>query len=327
MSSTFRNGTLVRGAHNLRPRHRPCVATIGNFDGVHRGHRAVLAALGEAAARYQLPATVITFEPHPREYFAPERAPGRLTRLRDKLRLLAAAGAERVLCLRFDARLAQQSAENFIAQLLVEALGVRYLMVGDDFRFGRGRRGDFSLLAAAAREYGYELARMPTVNHGGERVSSTRVREALAAGALDTAAELLGGRYRVTGRVARGEALGRELGWPTANLRFGRWPPPMRGIYTVAVHGLGAPRPAVASLGTRPTVHGRETLLETHLLDFQGDLYGRHIGVEFLAHQRDETRFDDLEALREQIARDADVARDWFRRHGVPDDNHRRMTP
>ncbi|PWG65150.1 bifunctional riboflavin kinase/FAD synthetase [Sediminicurvatus halobius] len=318
---------FVRGSHNLRPRHRPCVATIGNFDGVHRGHQAVLSALGEAAARHRLPATVITFEPHPREFFAPERAPGRLTRLRDKLRLLARAGAERVLCLRFDQRLAAQPAEAFIRELLVEALGVRYLMVGDDFRFGRGRQGDFNLLAQAAGELGYELERMPTVRDEGGRVSSTRVREALAAGDLGTAASLLGRRYQVSGRVARGEALGRELGWPTANLRFGGRPPPMRGIYTVAVHGLGAPRPGVASLGVRPTVNGRETLLETHLFDFSGDLYGRHLVVEFLAHQREELRFDDLEALRTQIARDAEQARDWFRCHGLPEDNDRRMTP
>jgi len=318
---------LVRGGHNIRPGHRPCVATIGNFDGVHRGHQAVLAALREAAGRYRLPATVITFEPHPREYFAPDSAPGRITRLRDKLQLLEAAGAERVICLAFGRRLASQSAEAFIDELLVDALGVRYLMVGDDFRFGQGRRGDFGMLAAAAEAHGYELERMPTVGEGGERVSSTRVRAALADGDLAAAERLLGRRYRVSGRVARGEALGRELGWPTANLRFGRRPPPMRGIYTVTVHGLGAPRPGVASLGTRPTVNGRETLLETHLLDFAGDLYGRHIAVEFLAHQRDEARFDDLDALREQIARDAEVARDWFRRHGVPDDNDRRMTP
>lgn len=318
---------LVRGGHNLRPRHRPCVATIGNFDGVHRGHQAVLGALREAAGRHRLPATVITFEPHPREYFTPDRAPGRITRLRDKLRLLAACGVERTVCLTFDRRLAAQSAEGFIRELLHGALGVRYLMVGDDFRFGQGRRGDFAMLADAAAACGYELARMPTVSQGGERVSSTRVRAALEAGALELAAGLLGRRYRVSGRVARGEALGRELGWPTANLRFGRRPPPLRGIYTVTVHGLGAPRPGVASLGTRPTVNGRETLLETHLLDFAGDLYGRHIAVEFLAHQREEARFDDLEALREQIARDAEVARDWFRRHGVPEENDRRMTP
>ncbi len=308
---------LVRGAHNLRPGHRPCVATIGNFDGIHRGHRAVIDALHQAGHRLGLPTTVVLFEPQPREFFAPASAPGRITRLRDKLRVLASLGVERTLCLRFDARLAGQSAERFIDDLVVGGLGARFLMVGDDFRFGHKRQGDYAMLEAAAAPGGFELRRMPTVSEGGERISSTRVRAALAAGDLDLAQTLLGRRLRISGRVVRGAALGRQLGWPTANLRFGAQPPPMRGIFNVLVHGLGrVPRPGVASLGTRPTVNGIETLLETYLLDFEGDLYGRHIDVELLAWQRPEVNFDGVEALSRQIAADVAAARAWFEHHG-----------
>ena len=307
---------FIQGAHNLHDGHRPCVATIGNFDGIHRGHQAVIESLHAAGRRLGLPTTVIVFEPQPREFFAPERAPGRIMRLRDKLRVLGRLGVARTLCLRFDARLAAEPAEAFIERLLVGALDVRFLMVGDDFRFGHRRRGDFAMLAEAAERYGFELERMPTVHEGAARVSSTRVREALAAGDLASAEALLGRRLRISGRVVRGEALGRELGWPTANIRFGAQPPPMRGIFNVAVHGLGEIRPGVASLGTRPTVNGVETLLETYLLDFSGDLYGRSIEVEFLAWQRGEEHFDSLDALREQIAADVAAARAWFADHG-----------
>lgn len=297
-------------------RHRPCVATIGNFDGVHRGHGAVLDALHAASRRTGLPATVVVFEPQPREFFAPDTAPGRITRLRDKLRLLDSAGVQRTLCLRFNSKVASLSAEGFIQSLLINELDVRFLMVGDDFRFGHQRRGDFAMLEAAAARFGFELQRMPTVEHAGERVSSTRIRSALAASDLELAEALLGRRIRFSGRVVRGQALGRELGWPTANLRFGRQAPPMRGIFNVAVHGLGPVRPGVASLGTRPTVNGVETLLETYLLDFQGDLYGRYIEVELLAWQRPEVHFDSLERLKEQIAADVESARAWFHNHG-----------
>lgn len=306
---------LVRGAHNLLTRHRPCVATIGNFDGVHLGHQAVIEALHAAADRLSLPATVVLFEPQPREFFTPNQAPGRITQLRDKLRVLEALGVERTVCLRFDARLASEPAEDFIRRLLVDGLGVRFLMVGDDFRFGHRRRGDYTMLEAAADHYGFELERMPTVRVGADRVSSTRVREALGRGDLDDAQRLLGRRLRISGRIVRGQALGRELGWPTANIRFAQHPPPMRGIFNVAVHGLGPVRPGVASLGTRPTVNGVETLLETYLLDFSGDLYGRYVEVELLARQRDEEDFSGLEALKRQIAADVAAARAWFEDH------------
>lgn len=308
---------LIRGSHNLHPRHRGCVATIGNFDGVHVGHRAVLDRLGAAAARFRLPATVVTFEPHPREYFTPDSAPARITGLRDKVWLLAELGVARVLCLPFGPKLAAMEAEAFIDELLVNRLGVRYLLVGDDFRFGRGRRGDHAMLETAGARHGFELARIPTVDLDGERVSSTRVRSALSSGELEAAARLLGRPYRVCGRVVRGDALGRPLGWPTANIRIGRGRPSVAGIYVTEVHGLGKPWPAAASVGTRPTVNGHDTRVEVHLLDFEGELYGRHLEVAFLAHLRPEARFDSLEALSAQIGRDVDRTRDWFANRGA----------
>ncbi|MDR9432358.1 MAG: bifunctional riboflavin kinase/FAD synthetase [Spiribacter sp.] len=303
---------LIRGEHNLRARHQPCVATIGNFDGIHRGHQAVIEALHAAGKRLGLPTTVVIFEPQPREFFTPDRAPGRITQLRDKLRVLASLGVERTVCLRFDRRRAEQSADDFIQSFILDGLGVRFLMVGDDFRFGHRRAGDFARLDAASKAHGFELERMPTLTFGDDRISSTRVRDALERGDLDGANALLGRRLRISGRVVRGEALGRVLGWPTANLRFACQPPPMRGVFNVAVHGLGEVRPGVASLGTRPTVNGVETLLETYLIDFSGNLYGQYIEVELLERQRGEEHFDGLEALKSQIAADVAAARVWF---------------
>lgn len=303
---------LIRGSHNLRARYGECAATIGNFDGVHRGHWEVLQRLREAAAERSLSTVVVTFEPHPREYFAPDAAPARITGLRDKLPALAQAGVERVLCLGFGPRLAAMEAENFIREILVARLGVRFLMVGDDFRFGRGRRGDYHLLTRAAVEHGFELTRMPTVALDSARVSSTRVRQALEAGDLNLAAHLLGRPYRISGRVAHGDRLGHRLGWPTANIRFHRVRPALEGIFTVNVRGLDGTRPGVASVGDRPTIDGRRMLLEVHLLDFRGNIYGRHLEVEFLRRLRDQIRFSSLEALSEQIARDVAVAREYF---------------
>ncbi|MGD8430206.1 MAG: bifunctional riboflavin kinase/FAD synthetase [Ectothiorhodospiraceae bacterium] len=310
---------LIRGSHNLRPRHNGCAATIGNFDGVHRGHQEVLRQLRQAADARDVPATVITFEPHPREFFAPDAAPARITGLRDKLRALAAAGVDRVLCLEFGNRLARMSAEDFASRILVERLGVRYLMVGDDFRFGRGREGDYRLLGEVARSSGFELTRMPTVALDSERVSSTRVREALSAGDLASAKRLLGRAYTVSGRVAHGDALGRELGWPTANLAFKHGRCPLGGIFVVEVRGVDGSRPGVASVGTRPTVGGTRQLLEVHLLDYAGDLYGRHIEVRFLEWLRGEEHFESLDELKEQIGRDVVRAREFFAARGQTD--------
>ena len=303
---------LIRGRHNLRARHRGCVATIGNFDGVHRGHRALLARLAEQSRRLGVPSLLMTFEPQPLEFLRPQVAPPRITGLRDKLAALTATELDRVLIVRFDARFAAVSAEDFVDQLLVRELGVRYLLIGDDFRFGQGRRGDAALLEARAGEHGFGLERLSTVSHSGERVSSTRVRQALQAGDLTLAADLLGRPYRISGRVARGDALGRTIGFPTANLVFHRSKPALEGVFVVKVHGLGEPRQGVASLGTRPTVNGQDLRLEVHLFDFDGDLYGRHLEVEFLQRLRGEERFDSMEAMRLQIERDAAAAREFF---------------
>lgn len=302
---------FIRGRHGITPEQRGCVATIGNFDGVHRGHQAVLAALRAEGERLGLPTTLITFEPHPREFFG--IAPPRLTALRDKLCALADCGIDRVLCLPFNRRLAAMAPERFAEDLLVAELGVRHLMVGDDFRFGRERRGDFDLLARTGRAHGFQVERMPTVTDGGERISSSRVRAALRAGDLDAVTRLLGRPYGVSARVARGDALGRTLGWPTANLRF-RGQAPLTGIYTVDVRGVPghANWPGVASVGTRPTVDGTDARLEIHLLDYDGDLYGRHLSAVFLDKLREEERFDSLDALTAQIGRDVERARRRF---------------
>lgn len=308
---------LVRGVHNIRDRHCGCVATIGNFDGVHAGHRAVLNRLREVGRRFDLPTVVITFEPYPAEYFQGDKAPPRLTSLREKWRLLRGLGADRLVCLHFNGRLANTSANEFVADILVRRLGIRHLIVGDDFRFGRGREGDFSLLKRAGAEFGFEVESTPTFELDGERVSSTRVRAALAEGRLDLAERLLQRPYAITGRVVHGDKLGRELGYPTANIRFRR-PPPLRGIFAVEVQGVDGARLGVASLGTRPTVNGTRTLLEVYLFDYQGDLYGRVMTVVFRRMLRDERRFDSVEALTEQIGRDAEAARNYFRQSAAP---------
>jgi len=309
---------VIRGLHNLEPGHRGCVATIGNFDGVHLGHRAVFGRLREKGVALALPATVITFEPQALEYFAPQTAPARLTRLREKLAALADCGIEQVLLLRFGPKLARMEARRFVQTLLVDALGVRHLLVGDDFRFGRGRDGDFGLLEDMGREYGFTVEDLHTVHHSGERVSSTRIREALARGDLELARHLLGRPYRICGRVGHGDERGRTIGYPTANLNLHRRVSPLRGVYAVMVGGVADhPWPGVANVGTRPTVPwegraGEHYLLEVHLFDFAGDLYGRHLEVEFRLKLRDERRFGSFEELKAQIARDSLAARAYL---------------
>ncbi len=301
---------VVRGLHNLRPRHRGCVATIGNFDGVHLGHQAVFRNLLARGRENGLPATVITFEPQPLEYFAPDAAPARLTRLREKLQALRDTGIERVVVLEFGPRLAAMDATEFVRHLLVEGLAAESLLVGDDFRFGRGRAGDYALLERMGREHGFVVENLNTVTHDSIRVSSTRIREALTAGDLVTAERLLGRPYRIAGRVRRGRKLGRSLGFPTANLALHRKVVPLWGIFAVRVSGAGLrDHPAVSSLGTRPTVNGTDPLLEVHLFDFDGDLYGHYLDVDFVARLRDEQKFDSIEALVAQMHRDAAAAR------------------
>lgn len=305
---------FIRGLHNLRPRHRDCVATIGNFDGVHLGHQAVLGQVAEKAAQLQRPTTVVLFEPQAQEYFAPETAPPRLTRLREKLLALRRFSVDRVLCLPFDRRLAQLSADEFIEQILIDGLGVRYLVVGDDFRFGKGRQGDFHLLQSVGAEQGFAVATMHTFNIDDARVSSTRVRAALAAGDLHGAEKLLGRPYRLCGRVAHGDKRGRSIGFPTANIHLHRHATPVQGVYAVELFGItGEPVAGVANVGSRPTVDGTRSLLEVHLFEFDRDIYGAYVHVDFLLKLRAEKRFDSFFELQQQIHRDADQAREFFR--------------
>jgi len=284
---------------------RPVALTIGNFDGVHRGHQAMLNRLIEAADDLDLPPAVLTFDPHPREYFSPESAPPRLSILRAKLDAFRAFGVAVTYVARFDARLASLEPEAFVTDVLERTLGAQWVLVGDDFRFGRKRRGDLALLRSTARTMSVEG--MATVLVDGERVSSTAVREALAAGDLDRATALLGRPYTLSGRVAHGEKLGRSLGFPTANIPL-RHKAALAGIFAVRVHGLGpAPRAGAASLGVRPTVaQGARPVLEVFVFDFDQTIYGKRITVEFVQKLRDEARYPDLDALTRQI--EADVA-------------------
>jgi riboflavin kinase/FMN adenylyltransferase len=290
----------------------PVALTIGNFDGVHKGHQAMLARLAAAARDRGLAATVLTFEPHPRELFAPQSAPTRLTSLREKLELLAAHGVDRVHVQRFSQAFAALAPAAFVERALVGRLRARWVLVGDDFRFGAKRAGDFAFLAEAAARHGFALEAMPTVAIGAVRVSSSAVRDALARGELDRAQSLLGRPYSISGRVVHGDKLGRALGFATANVQLKHNRPPLGGIFAVRVHGIGAaPRDGVASLGVRPTVRaGGKAVLEVHLFDFTGDLYGAHLRVEFLAKLRDEAKYPDLDTLKAQIARDCAQARD-----------------
>jgi len=296
--------------------------TIGNFDGVHRGHRAMLQRLVEKSRELKLPSSVLTFEPHPREYFAPAAAPTRLTRLREKLELIAETGVDRVHVLRFGARLAALAPERFVEDLLLRGLGLRWLLVGTDFRYGAKRAGDFAALQGAAEKHGFGLEAMDDVMEGGQRVSSSAVRTALAAGRLHEAANLLGRDYSMSGRVAHGEKLGRTLGFPTANIALRRRPP-LAGIFAVdaELEETGVALRGVASVGRRPTVkENAPPLLEVHLFDWDGahhaPLYGRHLKVKFLHKLRDEQKYDGLEALRSAIAQDVAQAKDYFRNHG-----------
>lgn len=305
---------LIRGLHNLQPRHHGCVATIGNFDGVHLGHQAVIGQLAEKAEAMGLPTAVILFEPQPQEFFDPARAVPRLTRLREKLMALRRYAVDRVLCLKFDARLAAMEPEQFMQRILVEGLGVRYLVVGDDFRFGRKRRGDFAMLADAGARHGFSVVNMHTVSIDGERVSSTRIRAALAASDLPSAEKLLGRPYRMCGRVAHGDKRGRTIGIPTANIHLHRKVTPITGVYAVEVFGLSRePVAGVANIGTRPTVGGTRTLLEVHLFDFSDTIYGAYLRVNFVHKIRDERRFGSFDELKQRIGQDVVEARAFFR--------------
>jgi riboflavin kinase/FMN adenylyltransferase len=310
---------VFRGLPNAEAR-APCALTIGNFDGVHRGHQALLAQLREAADRLGLETAVMTFEPHPREFFAQRagdlsKAPTRIASLRDKLQALTDAGVDRVIVEHFNAHFASLSPEEFVERVLVEGLHVRWLIVGEDFCYGSRRAGNIDTLMEAGRKYGFEVVALPTVLNNGSRISSSAVRAALAEGDFDHAAALLGHRYGISGHVIHGQKLGRNLGFPTLNLKVAHRRPAVSGVFVVQVHGLAEhPLPGVASLGVRPTVDdsGR-VLLETHVFDFNRQCYGELVRVEFMKKLRDEERYPDLPALTAAIDRDAEQARAWFR--------------
>lgn len=289
----------------------PVAATIGNFDGVHLGHRAMLERVTAAARERRLASCVLTFEPHPREFFSAGNAPTRLSSLREKCELLAACGIERVHVRRFTRAFAALAPEAFVDDVLVGTLKARWVLVGEDFRFGARRAGDAALLRRLGAARGLEVETIADVLHAGQRVSSSAVRRALERGDLAGAEALLGRPYSISGRVVHGEKLGRVLGFATANVQLRHNRPPLTGIYAVRVHGVGdKPLPGAASLGVRPTVTSSgKAVLEVHLLDFSGELYGSHMRVEFLHKIRDEEKYADLETLRSQIARDCDAAR------------------
>lgn len=304
---------IIRGFHNLPASSDGCVATIGNFDGVHLGHQAVLAQLAMKGDVLRLPAVVITFEPQPFEYFVPEKAPARLTRFREKVEALRAFSIQQLCVLRFNQALARMSAEEFIQKLLVDGLNVRYLVVGDDFRFGRHRQGDFAMLQQAGKQQGFQVVNMHTFAIEHDRVSSTRIRDALREGDLEMAEKLLGRPYRMSGRVAHGDKRGRQMGFPTANIHLHRCKIPLTGVFAVQLFGLDEePVNGVANIGIRPTIGGDKALLEVHLFDFNRTIYGEHVQVHFLHKIRDEQRFEGLEALIAQIKIDCGQAREFF---------------
>ncbi|MDY0055945.1 MAG: bifunctional riboflavin kinase/FAD synthetase [Methyloversatilis sp.] len=300
----------------------PVALTIGNFDGVHLGHQTLLAQLSAKARALCVPAAVMTFEPHPREFFMHEPRPMRLTSLREKLELFRAASVDRVYVCRFDARFAALGAQAFIDELLVRGLAVRHLIIGDDFRFGRGREGDFERLRAAGALHGFSVASMDTVEIGGERASSSAVREALEQGDLARAERLLGRPYAISGRVEHGQKIGRQLGFPTANIQLKRRSLPLSGIYAAAVTGGGLVNaPGAASVGVRPTIaDGLRPTCEVYVLDRKVDLYDQHVSVRFCHKLRDEARYEGLEALREAIAQDVANTRRWFAENPISED-------
>jgi riboflavin kinase / FMN adenylyltransferase len=300
---------FIRGLLNLHERQRGCAVTIGTYDGVHLGHQALLRRLKEHAARLALPTVVLTFEPTPREYLAPDAPPARLTSLRERWRILEDMDLDALLLLRFGERLRNLSGEAF-AGLLAQDIGARTVVVGHDFRFGCNGEATAPMLVDAGKRLGFAVDIVPPVTLDGARVSSSGVREALKRSDFALAERWLGRPYSMQGRVVHGQRLGRDLGFPTANLRIERRRTPLQGIFAVRVHGVETtPLRGVASLGTRPTVGGIQTLLEVHVFDFSADLYGREIEVEFVAKLRDEENYPTLDALVAQIHRDVAEAR------------------
>lgn len=305
---------LIRGLHHLEPLRDGCVLTIGNFDGLHLGHRRVIERVAAHGKRMQLPTVAMVFEPQPLEYFLGDHAPSRLTRLREKVIQFAKLPIDELLVLPFNRTLADYDAEQFVRDILVDRLNIKHLVIGDDFHFGKARRGNFALLQHRGEAYGFSVESTDSIELDGLRISSTLIRDALGEGDLAQAKTLLGRDYSVCGRVAHGDKRGRELGFPTANLQMFRKNTPLVGVFAVTMTGLdGREHYGVANLGNRPTVDGgAKAVLETHLFDFDQDIYGRYVEVHFKARLRDEVRFDSLSALREQITRDVTAAQAFF---------------
>lgn len=300
---------LIRGLHRW-PGQTPCVATIGNFDGVHLGHQAMLKQLTNTAKEHNLPSCVVSFEPLPQEFFTTDSPHPRLHGFRDRIENIAAQGVDYLLILTFDKSQAAQTANDFIERVLVDTLNIQHLLIGDDFHFGKGRNGNYSLLEAYASQGQFQLEQYDTITVAEERVSSTRIRQHLSKGELSEAADLLGSDYRISGRVVHGEKVGRQLGFPTANIALNQHKPPLRGVFAVVAHDLNTKLSyaAVANLGERPTVGGRRLLLEVHVLNSDVALYGHHLQIDFLEFLRGEKKFDSLDALKAAISNDSDAA-------------------
>ncbi|HED15573.1 MAG TPA: bifunctional riboflavin kinase/FAD synthetase [Gammaproteobacteria bacterium] len=308
---------IIRGLNNLRPEDSGCVATIGKFDGVHRGHKMVIDQLRNCGNQLGLPVTVITFEPQPPEFFSGATAPARLTNFRDKLNALRAAGVDRVCCLRFNRLLAATPADDFVHRYLVQGLGIKHLVVGDDFRYGRGRTGDFDSLVAAGKHYVFNVERMASCIIKGRRVSSSWLRQLLEVGDFVQVCKVLGRPYKMTGRVRHGRELGRSIGFPTANIALGQRRLILAGVYCVRVHGMAPTAlPAISNIGYRPTIdNSKQQLLEVHIMDYSGNLYGRNLEVEIVHKVRNEQKFASIDALVSQIRKDVLVARRYFSRN------------
>jgi riboflavin kinase/FMN adenylyltransferase len=303
---------FIRGIHNIKPEHRGTVLTIGNFDGVHRGHRAVIEGAITQAKALGVTATVMLFEPQPMELFLKDKAPARLYRLRDKYLQLAQLGVDRLLCVKFNKRFASMEAMDFIEQLLVGKLAISHLIVGDDFCFGKNRKGDFAMLVEAGLRFGFKVTNTQSYRLENCRISSTAIRQALEDGAFSEAKAMLGHPFSINGTVTHGDKKGRTIGFPTANVALNRVVAPVRGVYVVSVITAVGQYNGVANIGKRPTVKGTVQQLEVHLFDFERQIYGQHIDVVLHHKLRDEQKFDSLEALKAQIALDVGQAKTYF---------------
>jgi riboflavin kinase/FMN adenylyltransferase len=304
---------IIKGIHNIRAQHHGNVITMGNFDGVHLGHQQILSTLRQRGEALGVPSALITFEPQPREFFAGSEVPPRLTRLREKVQLLRETGLDRLVLLPFNERTARTRPEWIIDDLFHQMLGAKHVIVGDDFRFGRDRSGNYEMIERVGSDLGYTVSRMETFEHLGDRVSSTRVRNTLKAGDFEMAEMLLGHEYFIMGRVVYGRQLGRQLGVPTANIRLQRYKAALEGVYCVSVEGIGPElRNGIANIGVRPTVDGKEPLLEVNVFDYSGNLYNELLTIRFKRKLRDEKTFDGIDALKVQIDKDIAEAQEWF---------------